>query len=295
VLDGTDQWYPPIFYYIRQIRKQRSDSGLFPWVDVEKPFWWSVPVAMALAAPDSVGIIHNHFTEYGMMAHEAWGRPRDRNKYPGDLGFVEYCLDIYYRLLNLGFNIPPSAGSASGVLPNPIGYNRIYTKLDRPLSPEAWFEAFRNGSSFVTNGPMLFTEVAPMPGQSARLKIEAHAREPLDRVDIIANGELIKSLSIPGASLDFSTEQTVDTRGRTWVAVRCFSRSRYTVHMAHSKPVFLGGVWNARPDALYFVQWMDELIEQSRSDPKRFRNDTERDEVLGLYHQARQFYLDKTK
>ena len=33
--------------------------------------------------------------------------------------------DIYYALLNCGLRIPPSAGSASGVLPNPVGYNRV--------------------------------------------------------------------------------------------------------------------------------------------------------------------------
>ncbi len=60
--------------------------------------------------------------------------------------------------MNLGFRLPPSAGSASGVLPNPVGYNRIYVQLDQPFSVDNWYAAYRDGDSFVTNGPMLFVE-----------------------------------------------------------------------------------------------------------------------------------------
>ena len=80
-VDG--RWYPPGIDFVRQARAQRSGASEFPWFDCEKPFWWEVPVVMALESPDSLGLIHNHFTQYGIFSNEAWGRPRDREKYPG--------------------------------------------------------------------------------------------------------------------------------------------------------------------------------------------------------------------
>ena len=48
-------------------------------------------------------------------------RPRSGNGY--------WSQEIYYHLLNCGLRLPPSAGSASGVLPNPVGYNRVYVHV----------------------------------------------------------------------------------------------------------------------------------------------------------------------
>src|SRR5439155_9501505 len=53
-----------------------------------------------------------------------------------------------------GLRLPPSAGSASGVLPNPVGYDRVYVHLDGELSYERWWEALRAGRVFVSNGPL---------------------------------------------------------------------------------------------------------------------------------------------
>jgi hypothetical protein len=65
--------------------------------------------------------------------------------------------------------------------------------------------------------------------------------------------------------------------------------------MAQSKPVFFNdAVWDARKDAQFFVDWMDELIEQTKNDSQRFSSDAERDSVLSTYQQARNFYKNKT-
>jgi hypothetical protein len=51
--------------------------------------------------------------------------------------------------------LPPSAGSASGVLPNPVGYDRVYVQLDGELSYEKWWDGLKLGRVFVSNGPLL--------------------------------------------------------------------------------------------------------------------------------------------
>ena len=247
---SASPWYPPGIDFVRKARAQRSSPGAFPWFECEKPVWWEVPVVMALEPPDSIGVLHNHFTEYGVYPYDgSVERPRDETKYPGDAGFVEYSLDLYYRYLNLGFRIPPSAGSASGVLPNPLGYNRVYAKLDGPFCVDSWYDALRNGPSFVTNGPMLFFETTPLAGNKLYLKVEARAREPIDRVEIVANGQVIKKFSPRGDKQSFQSEVTIDASGYSWIASRCYVEAKSTIRMAHSRPAF--GYFRSRPPGMY--------------------------------------------
>ena len=80
----------------------------------------------------------------------------DGRKGPGPAGNGWWTQEIYYHLLNAGLRLPPSAGSASGVLPNPVGHNRVYVGLGAgKLSYSAWLEGLRKGHCFVTNGPLL--------------------------------------------------------------------------------------------------------------------------------------------
>jgi hypothetical protein len=290
-VDG--RWYPPGIDFIRQARAQRSEASEFPWFDCEKPFWWEVPVIMGLEPPDSFGLIHNHFTQYGILSNEAWGRPRDREKYPGAEGFVHNSLDLYYRYLNLGVMIPPSAGSASGVLPNPVGYNRVYAKLDKPFSVKAWYDTLRNGPSFVTNGPMLFTNTKNLPRNKVHVTVEARAREPLERIEIVTNGQVVEQFLPSQGERSFQAERTLEAEHHTWLAVRCYVKSQSTIRMAHSRPIPLPGAWNPHEDALFFVRWIDDLVDQARSDSERFRHPSDRDTVLGLYERARRFYSGK--
>jgi len=290
-----DRWYPPGIQFVFQAREQKYYERGLPWFDVEKPFWWETPVMMALAEPDSIGILHNHFNQYGMLDNEAWGRPRDTEKYPGPEGFAEASFDLYYRYWNLGYRVPPSAGSASGVLPNPVGYNRVYVKMDEPYSVHNWYLAFREGPSFVTNGPMLFFEAYELPDE-VRLLVDARSREPLDRIEIVANGQIVSTIDVPEGQTSYQAELGMESGVHTWVAARCYTRNPHTIRMAHSRPVRLvDGSWDAAGDARFFVQWMDELIAQTGENAERFDNEEQRQEVLRLYNMAREEYLKKAE
>ena len=85
----------------------------------------------------------------------------DATRLPAPRGNGFYSQELYYRLLNCGLRIPPTAGSASGVLPNPVGYNRVYVHLDGDFSYDAWWRGLAAGRSFVTNGPALLVEANP--------------------------------------------------------------------------------------------------------------------------------------
>jgi hypothetical protein len=285
-------WYPSGLTFVHDARKERGPDSLYPWFDCEKAFWWEVPVMMALSTPDSLEVLPNHFMEYGIEDSEAWGHPRNKHTFPGREGWVEYVLGLYYRYLNLGFQLPASAGSASGVLPNPVGYNRVYVHFSGPFSVDKWFGALHEGQSFVTNGPMLFFNLI-REGSLMKGTVEARSREPLDRIEIIANGKVIRWFPIPPGTLQYKAEFVFDPKDYSWVAARCFLRTGVTIRLAHTSPVSLQGHWNCRRDAQYFVNWMNDLINQTKADPKRFSSPEEREQTLRIYRGALAFYKQK--
>src|SRR5262249_39486402 len=64
----------------------------------------------------------------------------------------------WYRLLNCGFRLPPSAGTdcfLNRIFSNLPGGDRVYVHVNGPLSYAAWIDGLKAGRSFVTNGPML--------------------------------------------------------------------------------------------------------------------------------------------
>ncbi len=150
------------------------------------------------------------------------------------------------------------------------------------------------GRSFVTNGPMLFLDTRRR-GSRMRASVDVSAREPIDRVELVANGEVIHRFPSPKASKRYRGEVTVDPAKYSWIAARCFLQTASTIRLAHSAPVYLDGKWDAKADAEYFLQWIDDLIAQATSDAKRFASPDEREQVLALYRKAQAFYASKAR
>ncbi len=238
-------------------------------IDLEKLIWWKAPVMAALLPPDSVGLANNHFMEEGILADEAWGPPRDDKKYPGQEGFTRYILDLYYIYLNAGYRIPASAGSANGVLPNPIGYNRSYVHLGDGFSYHSWFEGQRAGRNFVTNGPVLLVQVngllpgavLPSDTKQAEVQIEARSASNLRAVEIVVAGEVVESFQ-PAAAMFMSTVR-VPVQDGGWLAVRAFQEHPRTVRFAHTSPHYIGREPRRDPDAVaYLKAWVEAEIQR---------------------------------
>src|SRR5262249_56090126 len=103
--------------------------------DIEKPFWWDVALWLASGKMNSIGLANNHMCRDRMYESEAWGKPRLVERLPAPLGTGYWTQEIYYHVLNAGLRLPPSAGSASGVLPHPLRYNPASLHLSPPLTP----------------------------------------------------------------------------------------------------------------------------------------------------------------
>jgi hypothetical protein len=291
VLGPAKYWYPQGRVFVDKAKQQGA------WFDSEKPIWWEVPVMAAIEHIDSMGVVHNHYNQYGMIDSEAWGRPRDQKIYPGQRGFSNYSQSLYHRFLNLGFRLPASAGSASGVLPSPPGYNRVYVFSPEEFSVAGFYSALKAGRGFVTNGPILnFTvngkaagdNVEVLAGRPLKVLVEAQAREPIDQVEIIANGRVVAS------SADSRLETEIAPKNYTWLAARCNLVTTSTLRLAHTNPVFLRNEkadWDAAEDRQYFLKWIDDLIAETEADTKRFDTVDQKNEVLAIYRAARNSYL----
>jgi len=287
-------WFPQGLGYAREARAQRDPGSVLPWFDIDMPFWWEVPVMVALGQPDSIDILHNQFMQYGIDQSEYWGRPRNRTEFPGPQGFVDYCMGLYYRFLNLGYHVPPSAGTGTGVMPSPAGYDRLYAHIDGAFSVEKWYRAIRDGRSFVTNGPVLLV-TSKNAAPQMEIDASALAREPIDRMELVANGRIVETIRAPANANQMKARFRIDRSKYSWCVVRCFLKTPDNIRLAHSSPIYLDGKWDAREDARYFAGWIDDLIQQTLADPKRFENSEQREAVLAIYRQAREIYLDKSR
>lgn len=296
-LGPTTRWYPANFAYCRVAH----EKGFM--VDQEKPFWWEAPVNVALGGVDTIGIINNHMQRTTVMDNEAWGKPRDRNRYPRYQGFVENVLDLYYRYLNLGLKLPISAGSASGVLKNPVGYNRLYVHLDSEFSYDEWFRGMKAGRAFATNGPMLFFsidhcelgETLKLPARQkhrTRVSLRVVSQATLDRAEILYNGEVIQEFSA-GNSSELTREFDISLEESGWIAARAFEKNKKTVRFAHTNPIYveIGSPMKPRSDdAKYYLKWCQELLAASLADKERYVTSRQREEVESLYRRATTFY-----
>lgn len=296
-MSKDSRWWP--------IMASRCEAGkeAGAWLEVEKPFWWEVPVWVALAEVDSIGLISNHFTADRTWADEVWGRHRDLDAYPEELGFAHSICDIYYHFLNLGFAIPPTAGAATGVLPNELGGNRTYVYLGEKFGYDSWWESLRAGRCFTTNGPTLLASVGgDLPGTKLEpspktpVTVEIESRRGIRAVEIVVDGRVTERIELDGQAQTLQKTFSVDTREAAWFAVRCFETETGNIRYAHTGPFYIKGRERAKTykkDAAFFVQWLDEFIGQDWDDPKRELTDAQRRETLELFGRARAFYSNQ--
>jgi hypothetical protein len=284
--------YPSPMRFLNQARRQ---AGVH--VDIEKPFWWDVPAWLASGQVDTIGIANNHMCRSMMHPDEAWGVPRDRARLPAPKGNGYWTQEIYYHVLNCGLRIPPSAGSASGVLANPVGYNRVYVHLDGDLDYARWFEGLRAGCSFVTNGPLLRVRAAgKLPGHvftapdqvDVELAVLLDGRDRVEAVEIIRDGRIERR--VPTAKLAKPAalgKLTFTSSG--WFLVRAIADVPRTFRFASTAPwyVEVGKATRrvSRASARFFLEWTDERIKRINVSDR-----AQREEVLEPHRRAREYW-----
>ena len=190
---------------------------------------------------------------YPEYAADYMGVEKDADGNFTERGWIDFGFQNYYSLLNCGFPIQPTGGTASGVHPVPLGFGRAYVYLPDGFSYQAWVDGLKQGRSFVTTGPMLFATVnGKQPGTkfeskageplTAELKIEVASAYPLDSLEVIVNGQVLRRIDAQSEKTEensFRTRATLKENfdQSSWLAVRCFEkRPDERPRFAHTAP-----------------------------------------------------------
>jgi hypothetical protein len=286
---GSKRESPPSSKWLAEGKK------LGAWVDCEKPFWWDFPLWLSTGQLDSVGIANNHMHRTGVYPNgEAWGRPRDREKFPEPYGNALWTQTIYYHALNAGFRLPPSAGSASGVLPNPVGYNRMYAHVEGALTWDGWWSAVRAGRVMITNGPLLRLKAnGQLSGHVFKfdgakefiIDGQLDSRDPIAAIELVQNGNVQRIEKLPAR---------ITLKESGWFLVRAIADVPHTFRFASTAPwyVEIDGQKQKpnRESCEFFQQWTEERIDFLRT---KLTTDEERREVLPVHEAARRFWDDR--
>ena len=289
---GQQPEYPSLSASVEMVSKKYPDQF---WVDIDKPFWWDLPILLATGKVKSIGIAHNHMNRDGIFKGEGWGRARDTARYPDPQGNGFWTQELFYRVLNSGLKITPSAGSASGVLMNPVGYNRMFVHVENKLNYSRWFENARKGKLFVTNGPILICKVNnKYPGEVFRsdspvelsINTEIFSRDSIDSVQIIRNGRVYKSFTgnINAEKIRF------DASG--WFLVRVLAKAPGNFRFASTAPYYVeignNKTYISRAAAQYFLDWTNERRKGIKADTEE-----KKAEILTYIDNAVSFWSQK--
>jgi len=235
------------------------------------------------------------------------------------LGFSDHksTARVWYRLLNCGFRLPTAAGTDAmenfASLRGPVGLNRVYVQVTRgPLDVEPWLESLKGGRTFATNGPLLgfslesrdLGDELKLAGGTHEVKFSAWMRSivPVDHLDIICNGQLVRELKLAGGRRKADESGTLPISSTGWCLLRAFSdKAEYPVldlyPYATTSPIYVsvdGSSLHPKADAAYFIAWIDQLIAGVQMN-QDWNNKAEKSAVLDQFRQARSVYEQMLK
>ncbi len=312
---GTDIRYPMAAFGRRLIERGAL-------VDSEKATQLELPVHAALGACNLIGLANNHFWRCGGYLGP-WGAWPDNllRRYPKTCaGFAMAGFEIYYALLNAGFTLSPSAGTASGVHPVPPGWSRVYVHVDGDLTPERWFDALESGHSFVTTGPMLLLTVdGHEPGEAisggefprqVRAEIVMLSTKPVTHAEVVVNGSVhsVHLAAVAGSPRAYKGAVELTIKGSAWITARWLVESEKTCNLAHTAPVYIRNgdapIPLKRHELQYLLGRTDALIKEVETgrQPDSGKPTTiltpgpgVKAETLRLFREARSIYAEKLR
>lgn len=271
LVDESAPDYPPL---IDACAAAQEQGGVTIWCHNGKGM--EAPIAAGLGRLDAV----NLFDPY-------WSDP-------------EY--DLWYHLLNCGFQLPVSTGSDWFV----CSANRVYVQLEDSFSYDAWLNGLKSGATFITNGPSLTLRVAGQPPGSVldmrtsrRKQVNTFVRwqalRPVQRIELICNGEVVAREEYSEGLREGVLRTRLAVPNDSWIAARCWGRQRDSyghAQWAHTSPVYVqsGGPNPAtRGSAEFFVGEMERAVEWVTT-KGRFDHDDHRQRMVEIFNNGREQY-----
>ncbi|MHB9046449.1 MAG: CehA/McbA family metallohydrolase, partial [Pirellulales bacterium] len=286
--------YPSSLDTLSRVRRENL------WCDAAKPYSWDLPAWLAAGRLDSIELANADLRRDAMVKNEAGGKPRDVGRLPNPWGHGLWSQEIYYHALNCGLRLPPTAGSGSGVAPNPVGYNRVYVFVGDEFSYEKWFAGLRAGRVVVTNGPLMRPLVnGKLPGHVFKaeagttleltVSLELSTRDPIQYLELVKNGQVERSVRLDEYAKTGSLPPLKFTQSG-WFLVRAVTDLTKTYRFATTGPYYVEVGEQRRiskKSVQFFLDWVTERARGlTIDDPDKRR------EVLEYHRQARDFWRD---
>jgi hypothetical protein len=161
--------------------------------------------------------------------------------------------EVWYSFLNLGYRITPAAGADYPYFgPTLPGVERTFAKLEGEFTPDRWYDAFRQGHAYVTNGPLLTLTVNGQPmgaelhvKRGERLQIAAAAAlnpdvDALDRLELVVLGDVAETVAAAGRDR-VTLQRGMVADHSMWIAVRAYGGHQappFTT-IAHTAPIYV--------------------------------------------------------
>ena len=141
-----------------------------------------------------------------------------------------------------------------------------------------------------------------------RFRVEAVSWLSMSRIEIVVNGTVVVSFSVPQGKESLTVARSVRIERSAWIAARIIGpRHRLIVNtpspvfggrvetevlLAHSSPVYVevkGQQITSAADALFFAEWIERLIGEVR-EIGVFHDDGRRRKVIRMFKRARDVY-----
>jgi Tol biopolymer transport system component/endonuclease/exonuclease/phosphatase family metal-dependent hydrolase len=224
------------------------------------------------------------------------------------LGFADHraSAQIWYRLLNCGFRISAAGGTDAmanyASLRGPVGMNRTYVYSENwPTAADArrtaWIDGLRDGRSMATNGPLLGLSVdGAAPGETLSFATRGSATYsgfmrsavPLDQLQLVQNGEVIRDIEISADGMSAEFSGVVELAESSWLVLRASASGPHPdvfdmYPYATTSPVYVD-VGDVGPRSIedidYFLAWIARVREAVTSH-EDFNAATEKERILG--------------
>jgi hypothetical protein len=157
----------------------------------------------------------------------------------------------WYDLLSAGFRVFAVAGTDAPDF-NTAGCDRVYAQVAGDLTFARFLAALEAGRSFVTTGPALLATVDDhLPGAEiqvaadgddgvvVRVTCRVAAATPLDAVELVMNGEVLRRFEPPGGATDWELSEDVTLATSAWLAFRTVGGTGPVAPRAHTNPHFV--------------------------------------------------------
>ena len=231
------------------------------------------------------------------------------------LGFVDDPMataHVWYRALNCGFRLPAGAGTDAmanfASLRGPVGMNRVYVRTGGRLDQRRMLDSLKAGRTFATNGPLLELTVDGR-GVGEEVRLDEGAREvvarvslrsnvPVDHLEIVANGEVVREVTLAGNRTRADVEVRVPVTRSGWLLLR--ARNDRAIEpvldlypYATTSPVYVtvgGKPARSAEDAAYFLAWIGRVEAAARANPD-WNTVEERERALAQISQARREFV----